>query len=370
MTGRRLPRYVSEFIDRHGQPRLRFRRRGFDTHYFANRKPWSPEFMAEYQRCLDGVDAAAVQPGASRTKPGSVSAAIIAWYRSPEFTGVAPSTQATYRGIVERFRADYGELRIATLERRHIKEIIGKKAATPAAANNLLRMLRTLLNFAVEVGMRPDNPALGVRGFRRRGDGFHTWSEEEIAAFEARHSIGTKARLALGLMLFTGQRRSDAVRMGWQHVAGGAIFVRQQKTGTRLEIPVHPELARILDGAERKQLTFLTTSYGKAFTPAGFGNWFRQRCDEAGLPHCAAHGLRKAAARRLAEAGCSNQVIKSITGHKSDREVSIYTEAADQKVRAAQAIRALGSPDREQDLANLGGGLAKTARKPLKGKAT
>jgi integrase len=118
--------------------------------------------------------------------------------------------------------------------------------------------------------------------------------------------------------------------MGRQHVRNGAISVRQQKTGAALEIPIHQDLQRVFDATPSEHLTFLVTEFGKPFTPAGFGNWFRERCDEAGLKRCSAHGLRKAACRRLAEAGCTAHQIAAISGHASLREVERYTKAADQ----------------------------------------
>ena len=137
-------------------------------------------------------------------------------------------------------------------------------------------------------------------------------------------------------------RRSDVVRMGRQHVRKDAIEVRQQKTGTTLSIPIHPDLKAILDATPSEHLTFLTTKDGKPFSPAGFTNWFRECCIEAGLPKgSSAHGLRKAACRRLAEAGCSEKVIASISGHTSLREVERYTKAADQKRMAEAGMKAI-----------------------------
>ena len=304
--------------------------------------------------------------GLSRCKPGSISALIAAYYGTPEFTGLRPSTKKTYRSILERFRDAHGEKRVATIERRHIKAIIGGMADRPAAANNLLDRMKTLMGLAVDLGWRKDDPTVRVRGFKTSSDGFHTWSEEEITAFEDRHPIGSKARLALALMLYTGQRRSDAVTMGRQHIEGGRIKVRQQKTDVRLSIRMHPTLQAVIDATARENMTFLVTAYGKPFTPAGFGNWFRERCNEASLSQCSAHGLRKAAARRLAEAGCSNQQIKAITGHKTDAEVARYTAAANQEQLADQAMNAAYGPDREQNLAIRRGGLAKSDPKLLK----
>jgi len=156
-----------------------------------------------------------------------------------------------------------------------------------------------------------------------------------------KHPIGTQARLAMGLMLFTGQRRGDIVHMGRQHVRNRAIEVRQHKTGTPLIIPIHPDLQAILDATPSSHLPFLTTGQGKPFgSAASFGNWFGKCCREAGLPKgTAAHGFRKAACRRLAEAGCSASEIMAISGHKSLSEVQRYCAAADQArmARAAQA---------------------------------
>jgi integrase len=263
----------------------------------------------------------------------------VSYYRSPEFRDLAASTQAVRRNIIERFRNEHGDKPIARLERRKIKEIIGAKANTPEAANNLLKVLRVLLSYAVDIGMIAYNPAIGIKRYRSRGEGIHAWTEPEVARFEAHHATGTKARLALTLLLCTSQRRGDVVGIGWQHVRGDLIAVCQQKTGTRLRIPMHAELMRVLAVTPRTNLTFLVTEFGKPFTAAGFGNWFRDRCNEAGLPQCSAHGLRKCAATRLAEAGCTVHEIMAITGHKSLSQVAPYTRAADQERLARQALR-------------------------------
>lgn len=351
MNRKRLPKYVSEFVDRHGKARVRFRRKGYQDFYF-NTVPWSPEFMVQYQSCLSGEASPPIATGANKTKAGSFNALIVTYYNSPAFNSLKSSTRTTYRGRIERFREKYGEKSVAKIERKHIMAIIGGMKDTPAAANNLLDSLRALMTLALDLGMRKDDPTLRVKGFRNKSDGFHTWSEDEIAKFESRHSVGSMARLALALMLYTGQRRSDAVVMGRQHIKGDSISVCQQKTNARLEIPLHPALREAIDGTPKKNLTFLVTSFNNPFTVAGFGNWFRDRCDEAGLKNCSAHGLRKAAARRLAEAGCSNQIIKAITGHKTDKEVARYTAAADQKRLADQAMNITYGMEREQKLSN------------------
>jgi integrase len=154
------------------------------------------------------------------------------------------------------------------------------------------------MKYAVDVGLRQDNPAAAVKLPNLKTDGYHSWSEAEIEQFEAYHGPGTRARLALNLLLYSGQRRGDVVRMGRQHIRDGFMHIRQQKTDAELAIPVHPKLAAIIAETSADHLTLLTTQGGKPFSAAGFGNWFRDRCDKAGLQHCSAHGLRKAAACR------------------------------------------------------------------------
>jgi integrase len=179
------------------------------------------------------------------------------------------------------------------------------------------------------------------------GAGHHSWSEEEIERFESTHSIGTKARLAFALLLYTCCRREDATRLGQQHIRKGRLQYTQAKNENRnpvrIDIPVHPELAKIIAATPSEHLTFITTEHGKSFSRGGFGHWFRTQCDKAGLPHGSAHGLRKAGARRLAEAGCTVHEIMSITGHKTLQEVERYTRTADQKGLADSAMKKLRS---------------------------
>jgi integrase len=329
---KRPPKYVQAFIDRNGKPRFYFRRPGFKSVPLPG-LPWSPQFMEVYESALSGQP---LQIGASKTKPGTVSAAIVGYYYDQSFLALAPSTQRPLRGILERFRAEHGDKRIALLQRQHIIALLRSKKRF--AARHWLMAIRALMKYAVEIGLREDNPAAGVKLPNLKTDGYHSWTEAEIAQFQAYHGLGTRARLALTLLLYTGQRRGDVIRMGRQHIRDGIMHVRQQKTGIELAIPIHGTLASTIAEAPAYHLTFLTTRNGKPFSPAGFGNYFRDCCNEAGLSHCSAHGLRKAAARRLAEAGCTMHEIAAITGHASLSEVQRYTRAADQKRLALSAM--------------------------------
>jgi integrase len=224
-----------------------------------------------------------------------------------------------------------------------------------------------MMKHAVDVGLRADDPTRDVRAVRVKSNGFHSWTDDEILQFETKHPVGSRARLALALLLYTGQRRSDVVRMGRQHIRDGVLQVQQVKTGAELMIPVHSTLVTIIAESTAGNMTFLTTQFGKPFTAPGFGNWFREQCDAAGLPHCSAHGLRKAAARRLAEAGCTEHEIASITGHASLREIVRYTKAADQK-RLARAAMDKVSAKPEQKLSNPAVGLTVRAKTQVKSK--
>jgi integrase len=335
-------RYVDEFNDRYGKPHHYFRRAGQRIRLPGH--PGSAEFLTAYQAALDGAPAVKIEIGASRTAPGTINAAIVAFYKSLGFTKNKSITRRTDRNILEAFRAKHGDKRIALMERKHVLNIIAEKADKPAAQRNLLRVIRVLLAFAVEQGLRPDNPALGIKLKAIDTGGYHSWTEAELRQYEARHPIGTKARLALALMLYTAQRRTDVVELGPPNIGIGEkgeprLRFTQSKTGSVMDIPMAEPLAEIIAATNMVGVkTFLVTNYGRPFTPAGFGGWVRDRCDEAGLPQCSSHGLRKAFLRRMAEAGCSEDFIASISGHKDMREIRTYVAAANRSRMATEGM--------------------------------
>jgi integrase len=233
MTRVRLD-YIQEFRDRHGKIRRYFRKPGFKRVRLPG-VPGSDEFMIAYQAALAGL--LRIEIGASHTKPGTLNAAVIGYFNSVAFRSLALSTQQMRRAILERFRAEHGDKRMATLPRDAIARILSNKS--PHAARHWLKTLRGLLAFAVAEKLRADDPTEGVKLVRlKKSEGYLTWSNEYIAAYRACHAIGTRARLAFELLLNTGQRRGDIVRMGRQHVRDGILSIRQQKTGTLIEIPV------------------------------------------------------------------------------------------------------------------------------------
>jgi integrase len=333
MTRIRLA-YVQSFFDKKtGSVFHYFRRAGYPRIRLSG-IPGSAEFMAAYQAALASVP----EPiGAKRTKPGSLHAAIAGYFTSLEFRSLAAGTQRQRRAILMRFDTAHGDKPIALLPPEFVHYVL--KSMKPFQARNWLKAIRHLMQFCVAEKLAPSDPTRDIKLPRAKSDGFHTWTEDEIAQFEAHHAVGSKGRLALALLLYTAQRRGDVIRMGRQHIKDGVLSVTQEKTKGRLAIPVHTELQHILDATPSAHLTFIVGERGKPMTPTFFSRWFRQQCDAAGLPQrCTAHGLRKAACRRLAEAGCSANEIAAISGHATLQEVARYTKAVDQARMAKNAM--------------------------------
>jgi integrase len=343
---KRPPKYVKAYIDRNDKPRFYFRRAGYKEIPLPG-LPWSPEFMAAYEQVLAGQP---LQIGSARTKPGTMRALAVSYYNSAAFRSMKENTQSVYRNIIDRFcrekdkqGKEYGDLSAAGIQRQHIKKLMAARSEKPDSANGLRKALRAMMQHAVEIEMRADDPTQGISAFAPKSKlGFHRWTEAEISQFESRHPIGTKPRLALALGLYTGQARQDVAAMGPQHIRDGVLYwVRgktERTTGIELAIPVHANLRAVIDATPSGHLNFLVTEFGKPFAVAGFGNWFREQCDMAGLRHCTFHGLRKAASVRLAEGGCTPHEIAAITGHASLKEIVRYTQTADRKRLARSAM--------------------------------
>lgn len=272
----------------------------------------------------------------------------VSYYGSLEYQRMR--SKSVRRNIIEKFLRETdakgvanADKRAALLQREHVVGLMAERAVKPESANGLRKALRALMQHAIAIKVRDDDPTQGTKAIPPKvKGGFHTWTEEEIAQFEVHHPIGSKARLALVLGLYTGQARQDVVAMGPQHIRQGILHWVRKKTahttGLNLFIPVLPQLGAILEATPSGHLTFLITEFGKPFAVAGFGNWFRAQCDAAGLPHCTFHGLRKGAARRLAEYGCTPHEIAAITGHATLKEIERYTKDAERKLLARSAM--------------------------------
>jgi len=339
-------KHVVEDVDRHGNVRIYFRRPGFKKIRLKG-LPGSAEFQAAYGEALGLTEGRSDAPGHSRYARGSMAWLCQNYYRSADFRRLDARTQRVRRLILDGLCIHgAGPLPYSKLTATSILRWRDSKADRPEAANSLIKALRQLFAFAIEYRLSMKNPAKEVRYLKGNSEGFHSWSEDEVVCFEAHHPIGSTARLALALLLHTGQRRSDVVMFGRQHMRGDWLHFTQQKNRNNkpvtLTIPIHPELRQIINSTTLGGLNFLVSELGRPFTADGFGNRFRKWCDEAGLPReCSAHGLRKAAASRLAEAGATELEIRAITGHQTSREVSRYTKAANQKLMARSVMEKL-----------------------------
>jgi len=362
MTRRWLPNHVSMFKDRHGKKRYRFRRKGQSTYYFKH-LPGTEEFLAELRACEARIAAPSIEVGAGRAKPGTFDDLLEHYYRSPDFLDPAERTRNNYRRVLELWRSRmrkgvrYGEIIVADLKARHVELMLAELLPHRTAANMLRKRLSALMRFGIRAGLASTNPVSVTKPFKVAGSGYHTWTEIEIIAYHARHPLGTTARLAIDLMLWTGQRGGDARVLGPANVVGARLELTQEKTKAFVSLPILPALAETILASTIVGPTFVRNELGRPFTVAGFGHKVRQWCDEAGLPQCAAHGLRKAASRRFAEAGCTNQEIKAWTGHTTDAEIARYTAAADKRHLSDAAGVKL--------LANLSEKLANPIAKPL-----
>jgi len=323
--------------------------------------PGSAEFMEAYQAALAGAATTSTEIGANRTKSGTVNAAIVAYYRSKNFTdGLAPETKRMRRNILERFRARHGDKRIALLQVGHIVKLL--ETMTPHAQKNWLKTIRGLMAFALTpdeaTGLRliASDPTDGIKLVRpAKSIGHMTWLEPQVAMYRNRHLLGTVARAALELLLNIAARRHDAHVLGYQHISDGKLCWRPHKTlrttGRMLKVPIMPEFQAALDAMARSGnvLTFLTTEHGKPFaSAAAFGNKFADWCKAAGLKPVLcddgrvrsfrAHGLRKAVLRALAHAGCTDEEMMSVSGHSDARQLREYLNEVDQERMADSAM--------------------------------
>jgi integrase len=293
--------------------------------------------------------------------PGTMSWLCGQYYASPKFQSLAASTRKVRRGILEEICQRAGNFRYAMMETPHVAKLRDEKAAFPDAANNRVKALRQLFAWAIspEYGYAKKNPARDVGKLPSLNpDGIRAWSEADAARYEARHPVGTRARLAFDLLLYTGVRRSDVVRLGPQmerrfietQPDGDTVEVQklvftETKGGSRIvkthELPILPPLRQSIDATLIGDLVYLVTAFGKPHSAKAFGNWFKKRCREAGLEGLSAHGLRKLGAQRCAEAGATEHQLMALFGWTNPQQAAVYTKKANRAKLEAQAAALL-----------------------------
>lgn len=329
---RNRPPYVQRETSRHGRPRWYFRR-GDGPRTRLPDDYGSAAWYAAYERALAGTAGNATP---KRASAGTVRWLVDEYRKSTGFSSLGSSTRRVRERMLERLIDENGDVLLADIDRASLMEARDRRAeGGPEAGNSFLKLMRVLLDYAIEREAIESNPADKIRNLKSNPDGFHTWTMEEVERFEAKHPVGTMARLAMDLMLYTGLRRQDIVRIGRQHIRDGVLTIRPQKTrrtsNVVVTLPVFaPLAASIAATAGAGEMTLIVTQFGRPFTDAGFGNWFRKRCDEAKVPG-SAHGLRKAAATRAAENGATTNELMAMFGWTTVDQAELYTRAADRK---------------------------------------
>jgi integrase len=302
----------------------------------------SPDFDEAYAAALLGQ--ARTRKAGPEHAHGTIGAVIVSYLGSTKFLRTRQTTKIGSRRRLEVLRSKHGHRPIAGLTSHRVEKILQPYLNRPGEYVNLLKQLRIIVKHARKLGLLTTDPTVDIE--RPKGGSVRSWTDAEIAQFEKRWPIGTRQRLAFALQLHTGQRRSDVHRMTWADVSADGIAVVQQKTGAKLTIDLHPALQDVLDQTKREHIAILTTEGGKTFTVAGYSNWLRDAITAAGLPmECRPHGLRKAAGRRLAEAGCSASEIMAVLGHKTLAQAELYTRDASQKRLAKSAMGRLAAQD-------------------------
>ncbi|WP_197711525.1 tyrosine-type recombinase/integrase [Bradyrhizobium vignae] len=351
---RRLPLGCVEDIDRHGNVRIYYRAKGAKKVRLRG-TPWTPEFMVAYE---------AARSGAPKAAQAGTTVGTWRWLCTKYFGECAdyklldPRTRHVRRLVLEATFKEpvapgsprfFRDMPLSKMTADAIEVLRDRKLAFPEAANARVKAIRQVFKFGVLKKHAQFNPARDVPYIRTGSSGYHTWTIDEVRQFEKYHPVGSKARLAFALLLFTGQRRADIVRFGKQHVKEERLSFTQHKGRNRkpkrLVLPLLPSLRALIDASPTGDLTFLVNEFGKPFSDAGFGNKFRAWCNEAGLRHCTAHGLRKAGAVIAANNGATSRQLMALFGWDSIRMAELYTRQADQRRLAENAMHLIEPDD-------------------------
>lgn len=334
--------YLVEDRDRHGNVRIYFKRRGCPK-VRLRAEAGSDAFMRAYRAARDRGEAEAEPAEVKRS--GSVRWLATLYMGSGDWKRLDEETRRNRRRVLAPILEKYGDRPADTMEPKHVRVIMDEKEG-PEAANQRLKALRALYKWGVAADHVRANPARDVPPIRTGSEGWHTMTAAEMAQFANRHPIGTKPYLAFAMLVFTGVRRCDLVRLGRQMERDGTLYVREQKGRGRqakvTPVPIHPALRAALKAGPTGDLTYLVTEYGKPFTVNGFGNWFRARCDEAGLPHCSAHSVRKGVATLLAEGEATEHQLMAAFGWTTPQQAAGYTRKANRERLAKAAWARLG----------------------------
>ena len=294
----------------------------------------TPEFLEQYRAALVG-QATATKP--MQAHKGSLRWLFNKWRESSNWKMTAQSTQKQRENIIANIIEKNGDKPFAQVLPRDILAGRERRMATPFAANNYLKAMRALFEWAVEVELMKANPASPVAFLPRRTDGHEPWTDADIDAYRAHWPLGTRQRVAFETIYETGLRRGDAVKLGRQHIGkDGMGRIVMEKTGKPAVFLVTPDLQAAWDAGPTGDMIFIVTSYGQPYKKEGFGNLFREWCDAAGVTK-SAHGLRKTNAGETAEAGASDEELMAGKGWTTSSSARVYTRGASQTKLAKAA---------------------------------
>lgn len=347
MTTSEMPRNVRPVKDRHGKIRYRFRRAGWKSAYLPG-NPGEAEFHRAYAELIDnGTQALDGIKSPVKVEPKSLDDLAARMRGGVRWQRKSDRTRLVQGRILDRFldRTDpkgrrYGARPVESVTVAWLDKILAGMSETPAAANVLRKVLSGLMDYAIKLNWRTDNPVRLTDAFKE-GDGFHAWTEDEIAQYRKAHALGTMARLTLELALNTAARRCNVAILTRDDIRDGRIIVDHAKGNNEASVPLLATTKAALDALPAAPIKHLViTQFGKPFSIAGLGNRMRKWCNEAGLEKCSLHGLRKATSRRIAESGGTDAEGQAITGHRKAETFTHYRASAN---RARLADRALSN---------------------------
>ena len=353
------PPFVQRETSRHGKTVWYFRR-GDGPRVRLPGEFQSPEWNEAYRKALTGAEASSEH---QRKSSGTLQWLVDRYMQSAPFLTLAPSTQRMRANVLKSICRTGGNLKLSTITRQTMAAGRDRRATTPFAAITFLKTMSQLFDWAVDADYMTTNPAKDVKRPSPRTEGFQPWADEHIIAYCKAYPVGTRERLAMDLMLFTGLARSDAIKVGRQHVRDGVIEYRREKTSAPIYIAILPPLQISIDATPTGDMAFLVTSRGQPWgSAASFGNTFSEWCADAGLP-VRAHGLRKRIATIMAEGGASNRLLDSFFGWSSPGMAAHYTRRADARAMALQAAAGLNVNSLSPHLKPGAGLSAKTSAK-------
>jgi integrase len=305
----------------------------------------SPEFAAEYQAAITGTP----RPSSKGAPAVGTLAWLIARYReSSVWAGLSGATRRQRENIFVHVLASAGQQPFAKVTTETIVAGRERRAQTPDQARHFLDTMRGLFRWALAAKLVKSDPTAGVENpLRKKGDGFIPWTEDHVAAYERRWPVGTRQRVWLDVLLYTGLRRGDAVRFGRQHVRDGIGSIKTEKSDFTITVtlPILPVLAETLAAGPCGDLTFIAGERGQPLTKESFGNLFRAACRAAKVPG-SSHGVRKIAATRAANQGATVAQLEAIFGWSGGTMASHYTRSADRKRLALEAMHKLANEQR------------------------